>query len=325
MRTRYDRPNTSSTSGGGNRKDRSSTQSVGSNGIRSSSQSNLNNRQSIQNDDPITAFYAIIAKLPAEEWKAKTVALEHLVNDISDLLETKHEGTEEGFLLQGDDASASASTICSLDAKSASSSRLQNVQISSSVSGIMPKHILHSTSLRNLSYPFRTVLTDLRALVVKAACATLATLSQMLENRLVLLLRDLLPTLLSLHAQTVKVMHGYAQSAVETILTYTKNSRPIVGILISEMRTNKSKDVRCVCITYIDVILTHWTMASFFIRSSTGEGSKSNRVTKNRYTPKNNRERPLYLIIGRQLMKSVADPSQQVRIQARQTDRKSVV
>ena len=319
MRSRYDKPNISSTSIGGSRKDRSSNQSVGSIGIRSSNQRNLSNKQNNQNDDPITAFSSVIAKLPAEEWKAKTVALEHLVNDLSDLLEAKNEGTEEVLLFQGDDTSVSASTICSLDAKSVSSSRLQNVQISSSVSGVMPKPVLHSTSLRNLSYPFRTLLTDLRALVVKAACATLATLSQMLENRLVLLLRDLLPTLLSLHAQTVKVMHGYAQSAVETMLSYTKNSRPIVGILISDMRTNKSKDVRSVCITYIDVILTNWTMTSFFIRTSNGEGKKSNRATKNRYTPKNNRERPLYLIIGRQLMKSIADPSQQVRIQARQT------
>lgn len=275
-----------------------------------SSSNSGSNRDSNSNDDPISVFAGTIAKLPPDEWRAKTVAMEYLVNELSVELDL-----EKAQLDDAEDVSLSTkSRPQSLRSSTNSNSHNSNRSSSTSTSNA-PKSILHPTTLRNLSYPFCTLLSDLRALVVKAACSTLATLSEMLQNRMSLLLKDLLPSILALHAQTAKVMQGYAQSAMETILSSTKNSRPVIATLVAEVRANKSKDVRSVCVVYLDCILAHWPKAFFMGGLTSGGGSRPSKSNGK----SSNKESPLYIIIGHQLVKSISDPSQQVRIQARQT------
>jgi len=279
-----------------NSRSRSSASRTSSRQLSRGGRSSHPNISNSNNDDILSIFSSIITSTSSEQWRTKTAALDQLVEDIKSTLELEQFAPREDL--------EELSMISNSSRFSKSTYKLD-------------VGILQSKGLRALSIPFRTLLSDLRALVVKAACATLTTLSELLQNRLAYLIKDILSTILSIHAQTAKVMHGYAQTAMTTILSNTKHSKPIIGTLLTEIKTNKSKDVRNVSIYYLDVIISNWNKA-FFLGTITvnhrGTTTSSTKSTSSAYS-----EKPLHHMIGAQLLKSILDPSQQVRIQARET------
>jgi len=154
---------------------------------------------------------------------------------------------------------------------------------------------LDPTELRHLYLPFQELLTDLRAQLVKSATATLSELSACSRDNLRLLVRDLLPDLIGLHGQTVRTIHGYGMAAMLRILGNVKTRTPgkmgFVPTLLEGSRSHKSKAARKACVRYLRCILEEWPVGFLTIGDITE--------------------------IGRNLGKSMSDPAQLVREEAR--------
>jgi len=76
-----------------------------------------------------------------------------------------------------------------------------------------------------------------------------------------LLLKDLLPTILLLHAQTLKVKQTYACDMMQLLIP-TCPFRTGIPIILERMRNDASHEVRRICLFYITLILRHWTSAT---------------------------------------------------------------
>jgi len=114
--------------------------------------------------------------------------------------------------------------------------------------------------LRRLAPSFQKLFTDLRSQVVKAACTHLATLAEHAGDAARLLVRDVLPDLIDIHRQTVKVMHGYALSCMITIIHFVKFKTCGLTVILDHGRKNKSKDVRCACVRYLHEIVEWYVL-----------------------------------------------------------------
>lgn len=156
--------------------------------------------------------------------------------------------------------------------------------------------------LHRLVSTFRKLFTDLRSQVVKAACTYLANLCEKSGNHARFLIRDLIPDIIDLHRQTVKVMHGYALSCFLSVIHHTTLCTKGLTILLQESRCSKSKDVRCACVRYLHEVIA--------VTATAGATTTLN-TTSNTNTMRNSE------IIGKTLAKALLDPSQQVRIEAR--------
>ena len=167
---------------------------------------------------------------------------------------------------------------------------------SMSVASIRPKMIipkseimLQPQSLRQLHTPFRILLTDLRTLVVKSVCYNIAKLTKLVGDNARLLMTDIMPDILAVYSQTVKVMHGFAMQAMSAVIQHCK-FRGGITILIREGKGNKSKVVRSICMKYLQQILDTWPHQ--FLASDIEN-------------------------IGQSLVNSLIDPAQSVRMEGR--------
>ena len=242
-------------------------------------------------DKPVVDFIDAISALSAESWQARSLALEKLVNHVP------ASDTEEG----GDSTSRSSS--CGYNPPD----------------GMVPFY-LSPTTLRRLASPIGNLLTDPRSSVVKHAChhltllvertgaapstssssATPAT-SGFRPDRARHLLRDLLPTILTLHAQTVNVIRGYATTMMLTIIPLCRFKSGL-PTLLDALRKNKSRDVREACARYLRAVLEAWSGTT--AQNSVGE--RTAYLTRDVVTH-----------IGNDLAKALMDPSQCVRMEAR--------
>lgn len=116
----------------------------------------------------------------------------------------------------------------------------------------------------------------------------MANVCERAGNNARFLIRDLIPDIIQLHQQTVKVMHGYALACMITIIHHTKFCTKSLSVILQESRNNKSKDARCACVRYLHEIIASSTIATKDIE-----------------------------ILCKTLAKALLDPSQQVRIEAR--------
>jgi len=193
--------------------------------------------------------------------------------------------------------------------------------------GMVPFY-LSPTTLRRLAPPIASLLTDPRSTVVKHACQHLALLvertgaapllsatatadtstataaaakAQQRPDRARHLLRDLLPTILSMHGQTVNIIRGYATSMMLVIIPLCrfKSALPIV---LDALRKNKSRDVREACARYLRAVLDGWS-GTVSVNSA---GVAVPYVTRDVATH-----------IGNALARALMDPSQAVRMEAR--------
>ena len=234
-------------------------------------------------DKPVVDFIDAISALSSESWQARTLALEKLVNHVP------ASDTEEG----GD--------ACGYNPPD----------------GMVPFY-LSPTTLRRLASPIGSLLTDPRSSVVKHACHHLTLLvertgaapsisssstnnSSPRPDRARHLLRDLLPTILTLHAQTVNVIRGYATTMMLTIIPLCRFKSGL-PTLLDALRKNKSRDVREACARYLRAVLEAWSGTT--AQNSVGEQTAY--LTRDVVTH-----------IGNALAKALMDPSQCVRMEAR--------
>lgn len=147
-------------------------------------------------------------------------------------------------------------------------------------------------TLRHLAISVSELLKDPRSTVVKRTCVGLTTLFARCKGDARYLFKDLMPTVLSVHAQTVQVI----RQAVENMIL---ESIPVVPckmampLWMERLRIDRSRTVRDACALYLGHSLQHWTEEGYL----TDE---------------------IWFQVGRTLLGSVRDPSANVRTYSKQ-------
>jgi hypothetical protein len=215
-------------------------------------------------DEAISNFISSIDTLPSDEWRARTLAFEALIESLPS----------------------------------------PNEPPAYSSSSITPWYKSH-IAMRRLFKPLSNLLLDARSTVAKHICTHLAFLVQRIKalntphaDTCKYLLKDLLPTILSLHAQTVKLIRGYAAEMMNIIIPLCrfKSGLPVI---LERMRKDKSRDVREVCVKYLRLVILHWAR------------EVESQQQEDYLTPS------ICLHIGNGLARALMDPSQHVRIESR--------
>ncbi|XP_022241133.1 CLIP-associating protein 2-like [Limulus polyphemus] len=111
-------------------------------------------------------------------------------------------------------------------------------------------------SLRQLEVPFQISVKDLRSQVVREACITIAFLSQQMGSKLDHFSEAVLQTLISLIPNSAKIMSTAGIVAIRFIIQHTHCSR-LIPIITSNL-ASKSKEIRKVCIEFLDQLLHTW-------------------------------------------------------------------
>ena len=158
-------------------------------------------------DQAINVFISAIDTLPSDEWRARTMAFEALVESLP-------------------------------------------AQDSNPLTGGITPWYKSSTTLRRLTPPLRELLLDARSTVNKHTAQHLAYLVQRISqinptqsDVCKYLLKDLLPTVLMLHGQTVKVIRAYTLEMMTIIIPICRFKSGL-PVLLERLRKDKSRDVR---------------------------------------------------------------------------------
>jgi len=231
--------------------------------------------------EPIDSFISDLDAIPTDEWRARTLAFESLVSTLPD------------------------------------------APMSNPGSGITPWY-RSATALRRLNQPISSLLLDARSTVAKHTCQHLAFLVQRTQSLsphnsdiCKYLLKDLLPSILGLHAQTVKTIRVYAVDMIAVIIPACRFKSGL-PVLLERLRKDKSRDVREGCVQYLHLILRHWTKDVYYASSSDqsaisscSSGGESRRKKEDYLT------RSICVHIGNGIARSLMDSSQSVRTEAR--------
>lgn len=110
---------------------------------------------------------------------------------------------------------------------------------------------------RVLKEPIKQMMSDLRSQQVRDTCTFLSTMSVVLGDHMRHFLRDIFPCVLDGVKQTNKVMSGYVDECIVTMIRNTtfKTSIPII---IEQIQSSKSKQYRERCIDYTNEIIVSW-------------------------------------------------------------------
>jgi hypothetical protein len=114
------------------------------------------------------------------------------------------------------------------------------------------------TVLRHLAWPLVELLKDLRSTVVIKTCESCAELFAKCQMDARYLLKDLMPTVLSLHAQTVHIIRQSVQDMVVDAMAVTP-CKMVMPIWLDRLKSDKSRTVREGCAMYLGVALNEWT------------------------------------------------------------------
>ena len=113
-------------------------------------------------------------------------------------------------------------------------------------------------TLRHLAWPLSELLKDPRSTVVIKTCECCAELFGKCQMDARYLLKDLMPTVLSLHAQTVHIIRQSVQDMVVDAMAVTP-CKMVMPVWLDRLKSDKSKAVREACAMYLGVALNEWT------------------------------------------------------------------
>ena len=114
-------------------------------------------------------------------------------------------------------------------------------------------------TLRHLSSPLSSLLKDSRSTVVKRTCENCTELFQKCGPIARYLLKDLMPAIMAVHAQTVHVIRNYVQTMVSDALVCVP-CKPVMPLWMERLKTEKSRTVREACAIYLTVAVEHWEL-----------------------------------------------------------------
>ncbi len=174
-------------------------------------------------DEAITVFTKALDSLPKDEWRARTLAFEALIESLPG------PGSSTGFI----------------------------------GSGIIPWY-KSFTALRRLVNPISSLMLNARSTVVKHTGQHLAFLIQRIKDlnppnadTAKYLLKDLLPSVLALHAQTSNIIRSYGIEMMTIIIPLCRFKSGL-PVLLERLRKDKSRDVREGCVRYLKLIVKYW-------------------------------------------------------------------
>jgi len=147
-------------------------------------------------------------------------------------------------------------------------------------------------TLRHLAISIGELLKDPRSTVVKRTCLGLTSLFERCKVNARYLFKDLMPSVLSVHAQTVQVI----RQAVENMVLEAIHEVPckmIMPLWMERLRIDRSRTVRDACALYLGHALQNWNEEGYL----TDE---------------------IWFQVGRTLLGSVRDPSPNVRTYSKQ-------
>ena len=184
-------------------------------------------------------------------------------------------------------------------------------EVRQSAQTVIPKWYQSAQAVARLANPLSALILDARSTVVKHTCQHIELLVQRCNlhtppNSDVCryLLRDLFPSVLNLSAQTVNVIRNYAVDMMCKLIPMCRFKSGL-PFLLDRLRFDKSRDVREACVRYLKLILQNWCGTNAFSPDSD---------VPQAYLSKEN-----CMHIGKALAYSLSDPSQTVRMEARQS------
>ncbi|XP_060808798.1 CLIP-associating protein isoform X2 [Amyelois transitella] len=123
-------------------------------------------------------------------------------------------------------------------------------------------HIQYPTefaaNLKDLSVPFLVVIKDLRSQVVREACITIAHMAKVLKNKLEQFSLYILQELINLIQNAAKVVSSAGTVCVRYIVLYVHSPR-LVPVLVTNLTTNKSKEIRSTLSEVLVLLLERWS------------------------------------------------------------------
>mmetsp|Transcript_9581 Transcript_9581/g.17420 ORF Transcript_9581/g.17420 Transcript_9581/m.17420 type:complete len:737 (-) Transcript_9581:253-2463(-) len=149
-------------------------------------------------------------------------------------------------------------------------------------------------TLRRLAPPLIGLLLDPRSTVVKHTTSAIRTLVlRHCRNDARHLIKDLLNTVLDLHAQTVNVIRGYVLAMTLDIIPHCRFKSGL-PLMLDRLRKDKSRDVRDGCAKYLKAVLESWVIPTTYLTHE------------------------IRVHIGNGLARGLTDSSQKVRMSARE-------
>eukprot|EP00934_Nitzschia_sp_Nitz4_P008957 Nitzschia sp. Nitz4//scaffold1_size375055//109697//111439//NITZ4_000243-RA/size375055-processed-gene-0.334-mRNA-1//1//CDS//3329540946//8947//frame0 len=113
-------------------------------------------------------------------------------------------------------------------------------------------------TLRHLAWPLSELLKDPRSTVVKITCEASKELFSKCGVEARYLLKDIMPTILGVHAQTVAVIRASVQDMTLHALSVSP-CKMAMPIWLDRLKGDKSRTVREACCLYLGVGLAEWT------------------------------------------------------------------
>jgi hypothetical protein len=224
-------------------------------------------------DVPIQDFTTVIESTVSEDWQRRTAALQALLSTIPSSYGSNG-NTDDGNRNGNGNENENENNQNHLDAWYTS-----------------------PPTLRHLAMPLAELIKDARSTVVKRTCDSLVELFSKCKTDARYLFKDLMPTVCSAHASTVKVIRNYVQTMVLESITYVycKMSMPI---WLDRLKHDKSRTVREACSLYLTTAMSEWGATSDDDFNNDNNGYLSYEI---------------YLQVGTILVKSLSDPSPIVR------------
>jgi hypothetical protein len=147
--------------------------------------------------------------------------------------------------------------------------------------------------LRHLALPIGELLKDPRSTVVKRTCESLTRLFIKCQTDARYLFKDIMPTILSVHAQTVQVIRTAVQSMILEVIPEVP-CKMVMPLWMERLKVDKSRTVREACALYLGHALKHWTEEGYL----TDE---------------------IFVQVGNTLLRTLRDPSTNARMYAKNT------
>jgi len=288
-------------------------------------------RSQVVDDGPIDHFIRTLSSLSAEEWQRRIESLQTLLNSTPDYSTTYSSSNDDG-----------------------------DETLNNTATPIIIPWYRSSKSVRRLAPPLKTLLLDARSAVVKEASELIgvllsvklqchpsssvtATASNKGENHDEkkqhdedkhdqlpppppfvgrLLFKDLLPSILQLSSQTVKVIRTYGINMTLQIIPHCRVISALV-ILVERLKSDKNRNVREDCARYLRCVLETWPVDEIVVLEGGGSSitgsihqqTTSNTTTTTTTTTRSEEQLSYETIqqIGMGLGRALTDPAQPVR------------
>lgn len=121
------------------------------------------------------------------------------------------------------------------------------------------QEFFNTNVFRLLKDPVRSLISDLRSQQVRDTCLFLSALASAAGDQIKLLLREVFPTILEAMKQPHKVISGYIDNCILSMIR-NANFKVCIPMIVSEIKESKSKMVRENCIEYVNEVLLQWDL-----------------------------------------------------------------